>query len=84
MKRGIGWARAPSVGQRFTDGAGIHWHVRDVIKSPGADGYYLVCISFGATPECADGDSILGRGEFTALCQEKALRRPTGRRLRTA
>jgi len=84
MKNGTGWARAPTVGQRFTDGAGIHWQVRDVIQSPGEDGYYIVRVSFGATPECADGHSILGRGEFTTLCQEKKLKRSTTKRLRTA
>ena len=83
MKNGTAWARAPSVGQRFTDGAGSHWHVRDVIQSPGEGGYYIVRVAYGATPECLDGTSILGRGEFTALCQEKNLR-PLPKRLRAA
>lgn len=74
MKDGNGWARAPSVGQCFTDGAGIHWHVRDVIQSPDEGGYYIVRVAFGTTHECTDGVSILNRGEFTALCREKRLR----------
>jgi hypothetical protein len=74
MKDGTGWARAPLVGQRFTDGAGVHWHVRDIIQSPDEGGYYIVRIAFGTTPECTDGVLILNRGEFTALCREKHLR----------
>jgi hypothetical protein len=96
MKDGTGWARAPLVGQRFTDGAGVYWHVRDIIQSPDEGGYYIVRIAFGSTPECTDGVLILNRAEFTALCREKHLRAakapridsrtPTSptRRLRTA
>lgn len=74
MKDGTGWARAPLVRQRFTDGAGIHWLVRDIVQSPDEGGYYIVRVAFGTTPECTDGVSILNRGEFTALCREKHLR----------
>ena len=74
MKDGTGWARAPLVGQRFTDGAGVHWHVRDIIQSPDEGGYYIVRIAFGSTPGCTDGVLILNRAEFTALCREKRLR----------
>jgi hypothetical protein len=96
MKDGTGWVRAPLVGQRFTDGAGVYWHVRDIIQSPDEGGYYIVRIAFGSTPECTDGVLILNRAEFTALCREKHLRAakapridsrtPTSptRRLRTA
>jgi hypothetical protein len=72
MKDGMGWVRAPSVGQHFTDGAGNHWHVRDVIN-PGADGHYIVRLSFGKSQDCLDGISVLARAEFSALCQEKGL-----------
>ena len=74
MKDGTGWARAPLVGQRFTDGAGNHWHVRDIVQSPDEGGYYIVRIAFGPTLECTDGVLILNRGEFTTLCREKRLR----------
>lgn len=74
MKDGTGWARAPLVGQRFTDGAGVHWHVRDIIQSPDEGGYYIVRIAFSSAPECTDGVLILNRAEFTALCREKHLR----------
>ena len=46
MNDGMGWVRAPDVGQHFTDEAGNHWRVRDVIK-PGADGHYIVRLSYG-------------------------------------
>jgi hypothetical protein len=69
MKDGMGWVSAPAVGQRFTDGAGNHWHVRDVIN-PGVDGHYIVRLSFGKSQECLDGISVLARAEFSALYQE--------------
>ncbi len=68
-----GWLATPRVGQQFTDDAGQHWQVRTVIRSPGADGYYIVRVSFGSTPECVDGVSVLGRGEFRRLCRENNL-----------
>jgi hypothetical protein len=68
------WLLTPSEGQRFTDESGKHWHVRAVIKSPSADGFYIVRVAFGATPDCAEGISLLGRGEFGRLCQEMNLR----------
>ena len=70
MKDGLGWVGAPAVGQRFTDGAGNHWHVRDVIN-PGVDGHYIVRLSFGKSQECQDGISVLARAEFSALYREK-------------
>lgn len=72
-----GWLHPPAVGQRFTDEAGKHWHVKAVIRSPGLDGYYIVRVCFGSTLECADGVSLLGRGEFGVLCREKKLRAST-------
>jgi hypothetical protein len=72
MKDGTGWVCAPAVGQHFTDEAGNHWRVRDVIK-PGADGHYIVRLSFGKNPECLDGVSLLARAEFSALYREKGL-----------
>jgi hypothetical protein len=72
MKDGKGWVSAPLVGQHFTDRAGNHWHVRDVI-CPGADGHYIVRLSFGRSQECVDGISVLARAEFSALCRDKGL-----------
>jgi hypothetical protein len=72
MNDGMGWVSVPSVGQRFTDGAGNHWYVSDVIN-PGADGHYIVRLSFGASRECADGSSLLARAEFSALCRDRGL-----------
>ena len=72
MKDGMSWVRAPAVGQRFTDGAGNHWHVRDVIN-PSADGHYIVRLSFGKNQDCVDGTSVLARAEFSALYEEKGL-----------
>jgi hypothetical protein len=72
MKDGMGWVRAPAVGQRFTDGAGNHWQVRDVIN-PGADGHYIVRLSFGTNQDCLDGISVLARAEFSALYEERGL-----------
>jgi hypothetical protein len=72
MKDGMGWVTAPAVGQHYTDGAGNHWQVRDVI-SPGADGHYIVRLSFGKSRDCMDGISVLARAEFSALCREKGL-----------
>jgi hypothetical protein len=77
MDEGMGWVRAPGVGQRFTDAAGNHWQVRDVI-SPSADGHYIVRLSFGKSRECLDGTSVLARAEFSALCREKGLRVSAG------
>jgi hypothetical protein len=77
MNDGMGWVRAPDVGQHFTDEAGNHWRVRDVIK-PGADGHYIVRLSYGKNQECLDGISVLARAEFSALCRDKGLRVSAG------
>lgn len=68
----------PAPGQRFLDDIGRHWHVKAIIRSPGVDGYYIVRVAFGSTAECSDGVSLLGRGEFAALCRDRRLRCPSG------
>jgi hypothetical protein len=73
MKDGMGWVTAPNVGQHFTDAAGNHWQVRDVIN-PGRDGHYIVRLSFGKSQDCLDGISVLARAEFSALYREQGLR----------
>ena len=77
MNDGMGWVTAPNVGQHFTDAAGVHWRVRDVIK-PGADGHYIVRLSYGKNQDCLDGISVLARAEFSALWRDKGLRVSAG------
>lgn len=73
MNDGMGWVSAPAVGQHFTDRAGNHWQVRDVI-CPGVNGHYIVRLSYGSNQQCLDGISVLARAEFSALCRDKGLR----------
>ena len=73
LKDGRGWARAPAVDQQFRDDAGNYWHVRDVFQSPDQGNYYVVRISYGTNPTCSDGVAVLGRGEFSALCENRKL-----------
>ena len=63
----------PQVGQRFVDEQGTHWLVQAVTRSDHLEGFYIVRLAFGATPECDHDVWVLGRREYEALFRERTL-----------
>jgi hypothetical protein len=63
----------PVGGQRFLDEYGIHWLVQSVTTGNHLDGFFIVRLAYGVTPQCEAGVWVLGRREFEALCRERML-----------
>lgn len=64
----------PPPGQSFLDAEGTYWMVKSVRRATNLQGFFLVNLTHGNTPECLDGSMVLAPREFEALVRSRGLK----------
>lgn len=64
----------PPVGQSFVDREGVYWTVKNIIEGANLEGFFLVCLEHGKSPQSLDGTLVLAPSEYEALIRSRGLK----------